>query len=76
QGKLVRVEEVGGILVWLVNGVELAVDLNNIDKARIVPDWSSLGLAPLEKSKHDTKKMSQGNKNPSNESAARQAVRG
>nr|RWA44824.1 ribosome maturation factor RimP [Xylella fastidiosa subsp. sandyi] len=76
QGKIVRVEQVGGFVVLLVNGVELAVDFNNIDKARIVPDWSALGLAPLEKSKHDTKKMSQGNKKPSNESAARQAVRG
>ncbi|HHW4681297.1 MAG TPA: ribosome maturation factor RimP [Xylella taiwanensis] len=70
QGTIARVKHVEGLVVLLVDGVELTVDFNNIDKARIVPDWSVLGLAPLKRSNPDTKKTSQGNKKPSNESAA------
>ena len=36
-------------MVLLVDGAEIAVPLENIEKARLVPDWAALGLAPAKK---------------------------
>ena len=44
QGKIQRVE--GGTVVLSLDGNEFAVLFENIDKARLVPDWVALGLAP------------------------------
>lgn len=44
QGAILRVE--GETIVFNVDNTEFAVDAGNIDKARIVPDWIALGLAP------------------------------
>ncbi len=44
QGRIVRVE--GDAVAFEVDGNELVVDANNVDKARLVPDWVALGLAP------------------------------
>ena len=44
QGAITRVE--GDNVVFNVDGNELPVAFDNIDKARLVPDWASLGLAP------------------------------
>jgi len=44
QGAITRVE--GDNVVFNVDGNELAVAFDNIDKARLVPDWAALGLAP------------------------------
>lgn len=44
QGAILRVE--GETIVFGVDNVEFAVDAGNIDKARLVPDWIALGLAP------------------------------
>jgi Uncharacterized protein conserved in bacteria len=44
QGEIVRVD--GGTVVFGVDGSELAVAVDNIEKARLVPDWVALGLAP------------------------------
>ena len=44
QGAILRVE--GATVVFEVDGAELAVDAANIDKAKLVPDWVALGLAP------------------------------
>lgn len=44
QGAILRVE--GDRVVFGVDGNEVAVDIGNVDKARLVPDWVALGLAP------------------------------
>jgi len=44
QGAIGRIE--GDRIVFVVDGAELAVAFDNIDKARLVPDWAALGLAP------------------------------
>lgn len=44
QGEILRVE--GEAIVFRVDDSEFVVDAGNIDKARLVPDWIALGLAP------------------------------
>lgn len=44
QGAIVRVE--GDTVVFDVDGSEFAVAVGNIEKAKLVPDWIALGLAP------------------------------
>ena len=45
QGTIQRVE--GDSIVFAVDGVgEFAVAFDNIDKARLVPDWAALGFGP------------------------------
>ena len=44
QGKIARVE--GSTVVFILDAGEVAVDAANIDKARLVPDWIALGMAP------------------------------
>jgi len=45
QGAILRVED-GTVVFGLDGGAEFAVAADNIDKARLVPDWAALGLAP------------------------------
>lgn len=44
QGRIERIE--GGTVVFVLDGNEFPVSFDNIDKARLVPDWAALGLAP------------------------------
>ncbi|GAB1407740.1 ribosome maturation factor RimP [Thermomonas brevis] len=44
QGAIVRVD--GQSLAFAVDGAEIVVDAANVEKARLVPDWAALGLAP------------------------------
>lgn len=44
QGRIVRTE--GETVVFDVDGGEFAVAVDNIEKAKLVPDWVALGLAP------------------------------
>ncbi|MFC3549711.1 ribosome maturation factor RimP [Lysobacter cavernae] len=44
QGQIARVE--GDHVVFVLDGSEFVVSFGNIDKARLVPDWAALGLAP------------------------------
>ena len=44
QGRILRVE--GGNVVLELDGAEFKVASDNIDKAKLVPDWVALGLAP------------------------------
>jgi ribosome maturation factor RimP len=44
QGTIVRVD--GDMVVFDVDGSEVAVAVDNIEKAKLVPDWVALGLAP------------------------------
>ena len=44
QGEILRVD--GDTVVLMLDGNEFPVAFDNIDKARLVPDWAALGLAP------------------------------
>ena len=44
QGAIARIE--GDNVVFVLDAAELVVAFDNIDKARLVPDWAALGLAP------------------------------
>ena len=47
QGPIVRIE--GSGIVFLVDNAEMTVAFENVDKARIMPDWVALGFAPQPK---------------------------
>ncbi|QNN46946.1 ribosome maturation factor RimP [Thermomonas brevis] len=78
QGKILRVD--GDTIVFDVDGAEFATSASNIDKAKLVPDWVALGLAPAQdksgrdarpgKQKQPTAKKSAAKKNPTNKTAA------
>ncbi|CTP83002.1 ribosome maturation factor RimP [Xanthomonas graminis] len=51
QGRIAHADVDAGRIVFEVDGAELAVDFDNIDKARILPDWAALGLAPTKPGK-------------------------
>ena len=54
QGEILRVD--GATIVFAVDNAELEVDAANIDKAKLVPDWIALGLAPaMDKSGRDAR---------------------
>ena len=44
QGTILRAD--GDMVVFDVDGTEMAVAIDNIEKARLGPDWVALGLAP------------------------------
>jgi ribosome maturation factor RimP len=68
QGRILRVE--GSTVVFDVDGAEFAADAANIDKAKLVPDWVALGLAPAQdKSGRDARPGKQ--PNPKKKSAGR-----
>jgi ribosome maturation factor RimP len=47
QGPIVRIE--GNNIVFQVDNDEMTVAFENVDKARIMPDWVALGFAPQPK---------------------------
>ncbi len=51
-GRIVSVD--GGRILFDADGVDLEVSHDNIDKARLVPDWVALGIAPQPKKKPST----------------------
>jgi len=54
HGRIERVE--GQQVVFAVDNAPFAVDAENIEKARLVPDWVALGLAPaVDKSGRDAR---------------------
>jgi len=75
QGRIVAVE--GGTITFEVDGQPFAVSSDNIDKARLVPDWVALGYAPAkDKSGRDARPGKQkkagkpADKTPTNKPAA------
>jgi ribosome maturation factor RimP len=70
QGAIVRIDADAGQVVFDVDGAELVVAFDNIDKARILPDWVALGMAPQKPNKPGPKKPGPAKKKPSNQSAA------
>ena len=54
QGEILRVD--GATIAFAVDGATLEVDAANIEKAKLVPDWVALGLAPaVDKSGRDAR---------------------
>ncbi|MDQ3287463.1 MAG: ribosome maturation factor RimP [Pseudomonadota bacterium] len=49
QGVIERIE--GDTITFMVDGAPFPVAIGNIDKARLVPDWAALGLAPTKPGK-------------------------
>lgn len=45
QGRIEQVD--GDTVTFMVDGQPLVARFENIDKARLVPDWAALGLAPV-----------------------------
>lgn len=45
QGRIERIE--GETLTFVVDGAQFVTPFDNIDKARLIPDWAALGLAPV-----------------------------
>ncbi|MEO6154141.1 MAG: ribosome maturation factor RimP [Thermomonas sp.] len=81
QGAILRVE--GETIVFGVDNAEFVVDAENIDKARLIPDWIALGLAPaVDKTGRDARPGKQkkaagrkpGAKPPTNKSSTNQAA--
>lgn len=66
-GLIVRAE--GGTVVFDIDGSEFAVAADNIDKARLVPNWEALGLAPSKPGKGKAPRKSP-NKIPTHKPAA------
>jgi ribosome maturation factor RimP len=50
QGKILRAEA-GRVVLAEDNGNEFTVSIDNIEKARLVPDFAALGLAPVKPGK-------------------------
>lgn len=78
QGEILRVD--GSTIVFAVDNAEVEIDAANIDKAKLVPDWVALGLAPaMDKSGRDARPGKQkkaagqkpAKKNPTNKPAAK-----
>ncbi|PNR71469.1 ribosome maturation factor RimP [Xanthomonas oryzae] len=70
QGEILRIDAEAGAVVFAVDGKDVQIGFDNIDKARILPDWVALGLAPQKPNKPGPKKTGHEKKKPSNESAA------
>ncbi|MBB3855733.1 ribosome maturation factor RimP [Xanthomonas arboricola] len=70
QGQIVRIDSEADAVVFAVDGKDVQIGFDNIDKARILPDWVALGLAPQKPNKPGPKKPGHDKKKPSNESAA------
>ena len=68
QGRIVEVQDTG-LITFDLDGSAFAVAFDNIDKARIIPDWAALGLASSKPGKPARNAGGQ-NKKPSNEPAA------
>ncbi len=63
-GLIARIE--GDNITFLVDGAEFVAAFDNIDKARLVPDWAALGLAPEKpgKSRQDKKQTNKPTNTP------------
>lgn len=72
QGVIASVE--GNTITFEVDGAPVAVVFDNIDKAKLVPDWVALGYAPAkDKSGRDARPGKQAKKHPTNKSTNKPA---
>ncbi|WP_305806072.1 ribosome maturation factor RimP [Stenotrophomonas sp. YIM B06876] len=70
QGEIAAVDLEQATVAFSVDGKPFVAAFDNIDKARIVPDWAALGLAPTKPTGPAPKQAGQAKKKPSNQSAA------
>lgn len=71
QGEILAVDLEQGTVTFKVDNAPFTADVENIDKARIMPDWAALGLAPTKPTGPAPKQGGKANKKPSNEPAAK-----
>ncbi len=72
QGEILAVDAEANTVTFKVdNKNEFIADVENIDKARIMPDWAALGLAPTKPTGPAPKQGDKANKKPSNKPAAK-----
>lgn len=70
QGEITAVDAAQETVTFTVDGKPFVAAFDNIDKARIIPDWAALGLAPTKPTGPAPKQAGKAKKKPSNESAA------
>lgn len=70
QGEIAAVDAAQEMVTFTVDGKPFVAAFDNIDKARIIPDWAALGLAPTKPTGPAPKQAGKAKKKPSNESAA------
>lgn len=70
QGEIAAVDAGQGTVTFIVDGKPFVASFDNIDKARIIPDWAALGLAPTKPTGPAPKGDKAKNKS-NNETAAR-----
>lgn len=71
QGEILSVDEQRNEVTFAVDNAPFVVSFDNIDKARIIPDWAALGLAPSKPKGPAPKNADKATKKPSNQSAAK-----
>ena len=71
QGPIEAIDTERGEITFRVDNAPFVVSFDNIDKARIMPDWVALGLAPSKPKGPAPKNGGKAKKNPSNQSAAK-----
>ncbi|RXR05456.1 ribosome maturation factor RimP [Pseudoxanthomonas composti] len=74
QGAIVRVD--GDSLVFDLDGQTVVVDHGNVEKARLMPDWVALGMAPQPKKKPARRPNGKASGNKSKPNDGDSAVRG
>jgi len=70
QGEIVAVDAAQGTVTFVVDNKPFVASFDNIDKARIIPDWAALGLAPT-KPTGPAPKQGKAKNNSNNETAAK-----
>jgi len=71
QGRIDAIDEAQGSITFIVDNTALVVSADNIDKARIMPDWVALGLAPSKPTGPAPKRPKPNKNSSSNEPAAK-----
>ena len=71
QGRIEATDEAADTITFIVDKAEVVVSADNIDKARIMPDWVALGLAPSKPTGPAPKRPKPNKNSSSNEPAAK-----
>lgn len=71
QGEIAAVDADAGTVTFVVEGKPFVAAFDNIDKARIIPDWAALGLAPTKPTGPAPRQGSAARNKSNNETAAR-----
>ncbi|MGH8052707.1 MAG: ribosome maturation factor RimP [Stenotrophomonas sp.] len=71
QGEIAEVDLAKGTVTFVVDGKPFVASFDNIDKARIIPDWAALGLAPTKPTGPAPKQGDKAKNKSNNEPAAK-----